>query len=206
MGQYYRACIIRTEKDERYGWDDYRMTLYNSFDYGNGQKLTEHSYIGNEYADTVMSQMLDEEDGAQIVRFAHIGDYCEEDHLHDVGDAMGACVNARYIAWSYFSKQLMDNPPSADQKMFRGRDWYANNIDKEESVSFLKQPRACKSDPDWDVQFNPLFLLCALGNGLGGGDYHGMNEDIVGTWAFDQICLTEGKPMYEVKPYYFQEE
>ena len=38
---------------------------------------------------------------------------------------------------------------------------------------------------------HPLSLLTALGNGKGGGDYHGINEDLIGYWAFDEISFED---------------
>ncbi len=41
---------------------------------------------------------------------------------------------------------------------------------------------------------HPLLLLIAKGNGRGGGDYHGTDEDLVGTWACDIISMEFEKP------------
>ncbi len=42
---------------------------------------------------------------------------------------------------------------------------------------------------------HPLLLLIAEGNGRGGGDYHGTNEDLVGTWSRDVISMEFEKPI-----------
>ena len=52
---------------------------------------------------------------------------------------------------------------------------------------------ASKDEDGW-VLF-PLSLLTARGNGLGGGDYHGCNMDLVGTWAGKQISVEDEKPV-----------
>lgn len=44
---------------------------------------------------------------------------------------------------------------------------------------------------------SPLALLTAIGNGQGGGDYHGINEYRVGSWAFDKIFTTDQEPSEE---------
>ena len=49
MGQYYTPIIKRDKKLEG----------YYSFDYNNGLKLTEHSYINNSFTETVMAQLFD---------------------------------------------------------------------------------------------------------------------------------------------------
>jgi hypothetical protein len=43
---------------------------------------------------------------------------------------------------------------------------------------------------------HPLSLLTAEGNGRGGGDYHGPNMDMVGTWARDVISMENEAPDY----------
>ena len=49
-----------------------------------------------------------------------------------------------------------------------------------------------KDNDDWCV--NPLSLLTAIGNGLGGGDYRGINEDYVGEWAWETISVEDEVP------------
>ena len=41
---------------------------------------------------------------------------------------------------------------------------------------------------------HPLSLLTAEGNGLGGGDYYGVNDDLVGSWARDIISMEDEIP------------
>jgi hypothetical protein len=42
--------------------------------------------------------------------------------------------------------------------------------------------------------YHPLPILTAEGNGRGGGDYHGADEDLVGTWARDVISVEMQAP------------
>ena len=37
-------------------------------------------------------------------------------------------------------------------------------------------------------------LLCADGNGRGGGDYEGTNMELIGSWAFDRIGVANELP------------
>lgn len=41
---------------------------------------------------------------------------------------------------------------------------------------------------------HPLSLLTAIGNGLGGGDYYGINKECVGMWACDIISVEDTPP------------
>jgi len=61
-------------------------------------------------------------------------------------------------------------------------------------------------DPEtWIV--HPLPLLTADGNGRGGGDYHGINEEDVGSWKGDLIELASTMPEdYEYFYIKFSEE
>lgn len=56
---------------------------------------------------------------------------------------------------------------------------------------------------------SPVILLIACGNGLGGGDYHGLNEEKIGLWAFEPIGIEKEKPISfanKTKEYIFKEE
>ena len=48
---------------------------------------------------------------------------------------------------------------------------------------------------------NPIILLCAIGNGEGGGDYDyhdPVNKELVGTWAWDELqIMDEIPPTYQ---------
>lgn len=58
--------------------------------------------------------------------------------------------------------------------------------------------KAAGFNPEWDEGYvwvtHPLPLLTAIGNGRGGGDYHGTNESMVGMWAMDLLSFTEDRP------------
>lgn len=55
-------------------------------------------------------------------------------------------------------------------------------------------------------RIHPLPLLTAIGNGLGGGDYYGINTDDVGTWAWNEISVEDEPPVeYTEVKYTFRE-
>lgn len=64
MGQYYTPVLIDADGTIR--------TLY-SHDYGNGLKLMEHSYIGNDFVEAVLTQLWE-----RPQRLAWIGDYSND--------------------------------------------------------------------------------------------------------------------------------
>ena len=48
------------------------------------------------------------------------------------------------------------------------------------------------NENEWTI--HPLPLLCADGNGRGGGDYNGTNMNKVGIWAYDKIGISNDIP------------
>lgn len=44
---------------------------------------------------------------------------------------------------------------------------------------------------------HPLSILCAVGNGQGGGDYFGINDRIAGSWAWDFIELSDNPERFQ---------
>ena len=61
-----------------------------------------------------------------------------------------------------------------------------------------------ENNDDWVI--HPLPLLCADGNGLGGGDYYGINMDKVGIWAYDRLGVTNKRPHYKKIKVEFKEK
>jgi hypothetical protein len=47
---------------------------------------------------------------------------------------------------------------------------------------------------EYGYSIDPLPLLCAEGNGQGGGDYWGTNMELVGSWARDFIYTATSNP------------
>ena len=69
MGQYYMPVIKRGNVLRR---------VY-SHDFGNGLKLTEHSYVGNNFVNVVANEIVD--NPAQLY---WLGDYAEEDDFASI--------------------------------------------------------------------------------------------------------------------------
>ena len=59
-------------------------------------------------------------------------------------------------------------------------------------VEYEKNNLTCTEDDDW--HFHPIPLLTAVGNGRGGGDFHGIGEEDVGCWAGDLLEVRNAKP------------
>lgn len=64
MGQYYMPTLID---------DNGAISILYSHDYDNGLKLMEHSYIGNDFVNAVLTQLW-----KHPQRLAWIGDYSND--------------------------------------------------------------------------------------------------------------------------------
>lgn len=164
MGQYYMPVIKRGNKLRR---------VY-SHDFGNGFKLTEHSYVGNRFVNVVANELID--NPAQLY---WLGDYAEEDDF--------ASPNLFKRVYGYAWQREKNSRTTIEnicEEFDWSKDWYYINYTKKE---FMLMPK----EGDW--VFTPISLLTAIGNGRGGGDYH-KNNSMIGYWAGDKVCLSEDKP------------
>ena len=180
MGQYYYPTIIRnkgTQKDE---------VQYYAHDYDNGLKLTEHSYVGNNFVETVIAQLYNNPG-----RVFWCGDYANKDDFLDEED----WNQIRKANKKYHVKILPDGShtstyPQPDE-MIRGK--FILNHTKKLYIDMEEYEENAPQDK-WGCTFHPIPLLTAVGNGRGGGDYEGVNKDSVGTWAGDLLEAQDVKP------------
>ncbi len=171
MGQYYMPVIKRGNKLRR---------VY-SHDFQNGLKLTEHSYIDNNFVNVVANELVD--NPAQLY---WLGDYAEE------SDFESPTMYKRIYGYAWErEKNSGTTVENANDNFDWNKDWYYINETKKE---FTLMPKP--SNLDW--VFTPISLLTAIGNGRGGGDYHKENS-MVGYWAGDKVYLSQNKP--DIKKY-----
>lgn len=157
MGQYYYP--VNLDKEEY---------LY-SHDYGNGLKLMEHSYIGNDFVETI-EQLLTS--SWKKTRIVWAGDYMDDGLF--IEDSYN---NLHKNNLHKHASQHFDKISPKFENFNVGR--YLVNHSKKEFVDKGKMSRG-------DV--HPLPLLTCSGNGRGGGDYHGRSR-YVGSWAGDVISV-----------------
>lgn len=158
MGQYYKPINIANGQ-----W------LY-SHDYGNGLKLMEHSWIGNQFVGAVMKLMITSGQWHKKP-IVWCGDYYNEEGEED-----------------YYDKVEDENKINPKEFLSEKEQFNAVlvNHTKRQYVVYSKLP---KHSNGW--QINPLPLLTALGNGRGGGDYYDNlpDSDKVGIWAKDILSV-----------------
>lgn len=182
MGQYYRIAF--KHKGER-TW----KTTKTSWDFNNGAKLMEHSYIGNPFVENVKDIIFD-----VPTRLVWAGDYADEEkngkNLYDIVSEIEDDIAKR--AKLYVSN--VEHVPNVKKR-------FLVNDSKKLFVDYSKP----KTDR-WGLRIDPLPLLTAEGNGRGGGDYCGMSMGIIGSWARDLIYVAENVPdgYKELEPNFFE--
>lgn len=184
MGQYYHPISI--EKKE---------SLY-SHDYSNGLKLMEHSWIGNNFVGVV--ERLIAKGGSWFgTRIVWAGDYADPEV-----DENGEIIRREYQGKMYdvnlyemFGENKINPKFEGEKPNYR----YVVNLDTKQFVDMKKVPISNtwtnpKTGKKNIYQIHPLPLLTCEGNGLGGGDYIGEGEEIVGSWARNRVTMSTKKP------------
>ncbi len=210
MGQYYMPTLIAEDGSVR--------TLY-SHAYGNGFKLMEHSYIGNNFVNAVLTLLW-----KNPCRVAWIGDYSDDECGDLYESKLPHEVFMQYYdaAWGENQKNLHVKPKPRHIFTMKSKHKYLVNHTQHSYVHIGEYIAASKwteqgswingkYDPldTYDMCINPLPLLTACGNDRGGGDYHEGHPgyDKVGAWAFDLIEATDKRPDgYEKVSFYFSEQ
>lgn len=163
MGQYYNA-VIETNgiKEVYYHQVDGEYML---------AKLMEHSYWANPFVLAVASKLWRTKG-----RIAWVGDYAENDDFNwneefaNSHEDNVALEDLEYNGFRLEGKYFINH----DKKMI---------IDLDEYKELLKQ---C------DMIVSPIPLLTAVGNGKGGGDFrYGKGFELIGTWAWDIVEITD---------------
>ena len=166
MGQYYKAYIKKKNEEP---------IVLSPWDYDNGAKLMEHSWLGNDFVNAVYF-LIDEEPA----RIGWIGDYSDD----------ASCDEKIYATcWENKSNETFVDVEynffvENDKIIGKG---YLINHDKEEFID-LKNYAIAAIDC-FGMVVNPLPILTAIGNGLGGGDYYkgNINYELVGYWFMNKI-------------------
>ncbi len=187
MGQYYVAIILGPSGEPR----EFIRAWVCSWDYTNGSKLMEHSYIGNKYVSAV-EWLLSPRGPFWKSRLVWAGDYATEEPDADQKNL--------------YHEVLGDDSPEAGK---RQRLEPGDVSEFRYVVNHTKQVYVDKQAAGTDehgYRIHPLPLLTAEGNGRGGGDYRGANEMTVGSWARDVISVEREAPAdYELMNPEFRE-
>lgn len=177
MGQYYTPVLIRDNSQD----NSKEIIRFNSWDYDNGLKLMEHSYIGNSFVETVAMQLY-----KKPARVAWVGDYADS-YLEEFSEKAAVLKEfvdiERLDGEEYYKKPKYDITRNLLMLIIY-------NHTKKQYVDVYNYIHANSyMEGKWATCVHPLPLLTAVGNGYGGGDYHDCYPDFnkVGMWAGDLL-------------------
>ena len=192
MGQYYRP-LLKTENS---------ITIYsrNLIIDGNEEytmaKLTEHSWIGNWFMETMCNRIYQE---SSPVRLIWMGDYADDFANNLTSDSFNgisklAICNYRNSVWCEPDRSI---PIERVEFEIYGK--YIINHTKKEYLDFsLYYEKNVMDSYGEKWCLHPLSLLTCVGNGYGGGDYNAPTPDsdyeLVGYWAWDEISIEDSYP------------
>ena len=203
MGQYYRPVVLKKN------WKTAKNPVQASllcYDFDNGAKLMEHSYIGNWLVRSMEYLLANQFKG---MPFVWVGDYADNVQTrtgeHDLYHDANVTIYKDYDGDGDGKKQTYVKLRASIPVMYQGKEWASPNSKEDEFNPYMNYPyyrylvnytkkQYCimpkYSKKEWRI--NPLPLLTCFGNGRGGGDYH--KEDArVGSWAFDCIGITNSE-------------
>ena len=187
MGQYYHVIAKR----------DGEKKVYSPMDFDYGFKLMEHSYWHNTFCCSIANAIVD-----KPTKICWCGDYAEQDECEALG----------FYYDDVWHLEKTDNLEAVKFDMSSVK--YLINNDKKLFVDLQKYYEKSQHSEEWegkqyDYTIFPISILTCLGNDRGGGDYHeecATCWDSVGSWAFDEIYLSNELPDgYSELDVYFQE-
>jgi hypothetical protein len=186
MGQYYNPVILKKN------WKNETQPVVASlkcYDFDNGAKLMEHSYVGNRFVEAMMHllHILDEDRSG--FPFVWCGDYADTINTPAIpqkgvlNEQTGEChLEGGFQAWSlayaWMEDKDDDEKDSAEyaavKEMIKDASMHNYNyILNHTKKEYVKVPKFKKDS--WII--HPLPILTSDGNGKGSGDYS------------DQICI-----------------
>lgn len=188
MGQYYK-CIVKKESTDGHTYNNvYEHEL-------NSSKLLVFAHMGNSTMKTLASVIHN-----QPCRIAIVGDYADEFPLYALAYLEGHEFPTTDEAFNLEELDIENlYLVNHDKRLYINLKHYCiqNKIKTSEEY-----------DENYDCVVSP-FILFAVGNGRGGGDYQRDLPDFnyVGSWAWDSVEITDEKPSdrYESEMYWFQE-
>lgn len=162
MGQYFTPIIKR---------ENGKFEKFSCYDYNNGAKLMEHSYLGNCFVETVVEQLINKKG-----HLTWVGDYAE-------AGMVDSDLDAEFVMEEGNDNSKYSIPQMVSSKQNSLFLIFLNHTKKE---YFIPVQCGVKRDK-WNMIIHPLPLLTAIGNGQGGGDYHGKCMHLIGGWACNEL-------------------
>ena len=170
MGQYYHAGVKELGE------------CVNPHDFGNGAKLMESGWIGNDFVNVVEKLIAaGGEWFGQSLTWG--GDYAEETDVNPETYDLGR-IKPEVTEYHYFRFLINET-----KKSFV-------DLDKVPLTEAWVNPN--DATDTFDYRVHPLPLLTCNSNARGGGDYYGTDDNnLVGSWAGDVITVSDEQPSNE---------
>ena len=156
-----------------------------------GLKLTEHSWVGNDFMSVIAKKIY-----KKPTRVIWVGDYSEDEELQALNpkfnlDNTYNSKKARGVVSKNINREILKNKflVNHDKKVYIDLNRY----------SLIAEEFNEKGTWQEGMVLNPISLLTAVGNNRGGGDYHDNDSttcfDSVGTWAYNLISVEDKAPV-----------
>jgi hypothetical protein len=181
MVQYYKIVILNNTTNNE---NEVVKAWLHPWDHGHGNKLLEHSWIGNKFM-YMIEHLISQNGPFYMSRIIWCGDYAnnEDDKL----------INLYVECDQKFSQSQYIVPTKVDNSPYR----YIINHTKKMYVD----KEYINKDNDYDgydydsYRIHPLPLLVLdKYKRSGRGDYFGINQELCGIWARDVISLENDIP------------
>ena len=219
MGQYYRCIVLKKD------WKETKkpiLAALSPYDFDNGAKLMEHSYVNNDYVNAFMHMVHELDTDRSGLPCVWCGDYADTfateglplierinpdtqesevvggfQAYNEACDWMGEYGDKKSNEYLDVIKLVNDAPKH-----------YYNYIINHTKKQYVEVPKYDKTK--W--QIHPLPILLSDGCSRGSGDYHNEicinpeetnwgkrkytkkhNAQFVGTWAYDTISVTNNE-------------
>ena len=194
MGQYFKAiCLDKNFKIENGKVKTCGKKVIERFcepfEYNNFLKMMEHAYVGNLYVEAAIRMLYYccQVNHVNAMPFVWCGDYAEtsikENEDFTVYDQVRFLKEkAPKATEAYRNFKTVDKPEVFPNFGKVKQNIVLVNYDKKEYVRI-------PSERPMAYTIHPLPILCADGNGNGGGDYHGTYMKYVGRWAYNRIGI-----------------
>lgn len=185
MGQYYRIAV-----------GDLTYVRINTMRYVNSEnaeedasvynKMMEHAYIGNPLTDAATNFLYNS--GSETGKWHKVmwcGDYAHDSEIRSLTE--GSVGYGDIWRGEPFEEFIF---PKCGKFDFSGK-YFVNHLRKL-YVPFDRAMEENSAGGRWRI--NPVPILTSLGNGRGGGDYFGSNMELVGSWCWEPVEVTDCVP------------
>lgn len=189
MRQYYKLVVLNSKK-KNYPNKKKVAAYLESWDYQQGAKLMEFSWVGNHFVGR-LENLINKENGKYAGYPVIVaGDYADDEPLTLKGEKW----NIYNLAEEFGHKIEPEEAP--EPKHYR----YVINEDKKVFIDTERMKVVYEGEwqgEPYTMQVHPLSILCSDGcNGgdaRGGGDYHHKHR-MVGAWRRNVVVVSDNRP------------